>query len=268
MWKWVRELDSILRGEATRLPALREGKINVAVGGLSVLLVLLGAFYGFGMGWYALFNRDAPEFQQTLASTVKVPALFLLTLAVTFPSLYVFNALVGSRLQVGSLFRLLLASLAVTLAVLASFGPIVAFFSVTTSSYHFISVLNVLMFAVAGGLGLAFLLQTLNRLTVAGRPQPAPEAPVPVPADAPPPSASAAPAPPPGALDAAGGHVLGRNVKVVFYVWVVVFALVGAQMSWVLRPFIGDPAQPFTWFRPRQSHFFEAVWNDLRHLVP
>ncbi len=256
MWQWVRELDSILRGEATRLPALREGKINIAVGGLSVLLVLLGAFYGFCMGWYALFNRDAPEFQQALASTVKVPALFLLTLVVTFPSLYVFNALVGSRLQVGSLFRLLLASLAVTLAVLASFGPIVAFFSVTTSSYPFISVLNVLLFAVAGG------------LTIAARPQPAPEAPVPVPADAPPPPAGPAASAPPGALDPAGGHVLGRNVKVVFYVWVVVFALVGAQMSWVLRPFIGDPAQPFTWFRPRQSHFFEAVWNDLRHLVP
>jgi hypothetical protein len=261
MGKWVRELDSILRGEATRLPALREGKINVAVGGLSVLLVLLGASYGFCMGWYALCNRDAPEFRQALASTVKVPALFLLTLAVTFPSLYVFNALVGSRLRVGSLFRLLLASLAVALAVLASFGPIVAFFSVTTSSYHFISVLNVLTFAAAGGLGLAFLLQTLNRLIVAGKPPPAP-------ADAPVPPAGPPAAAPPGPLDPAGGHVLGRNVKVVFYVWVVVFALVGAQMSWVLRPFVGDPAQPFTWFRPRQSNFFEAVWDDLRNLAP
>ena len=37
---------------------------------------------------------------QLFASAVKVPALFFLTLAVTFPSLYVFNALVGSRLAV------------------------------------------------------------------------------------------------------------------------------------------------------------------------
>ena len=37
---------------------------------------------------------------QWLATTLKVPALLFLTLAVTFPSLYVFNALVGSRLNV------------------------------------------------------------------------------------------------------------------------------------------------------------------------
>ena len=38
---------------------------------------------------------------QVLASMVKVPLLFYLTLLVTLPSLYVFNALVGSRLRAG-----------------------------------------------------------------------------------------------------------------------------------------------------------------------
>ena len=42
-----------------------------------------------------------------------MPALFFLTLVVTFPSLYVFNALVGSRLNLLALFRLLVAALAV-----------------------------------------------------------------------------------------------------------------------------------------------------------
>ena len=49
---------------------------------------------------------------QLLASTIKVPALFFLTLAVTFPSLYVFNALVGSRLRISALLGLLIAALA------------------------------------------------------------------------------------------------------------------------------------------------------------
>lgn len=62
--------------------------------------------------------------------------------------------------------RLLVASTAVTLAVLASFGPIVAFFSVTTTSHPFIMLLNVFFCAVAGLLGMAFLLQTLHRLSV------------------------------------------------------------------------------------------------------
>jgi hypothetical protein len=49
--------------------------------------------------------------------------------------------------------------------------------------------------------------------------------------------------------------------------WLVVFALVGAQMSWVLRPFIGNPERDFTWFRPRDGSFFQSVWSSLRALL-
>jgi hypothetical protein len=53
----------------------------------------------------------------------------------------------------------------------------------------------------------------------------------------------------------------------VFGCWMVVFSLVGTQMGWVLRPFIGNPALPFAWFRPRQSNFFEAVLNAIQALL-
>ena len=72
--------------------------------------------------------------------------------------------------------------------------------------------------------------------------------------------------PPSGALDQPEGQVLGGHVKLVFRCWVVVFALVGSQMAWVLRPFLGDPAQEFAWFRPRGSRFFEGVWYHIAHL--
>ncbi len=62
-----------------------------------------------------------------------------------------FNALVGSRLEVGgSVLRLLLASMAVMVAVLSSLGPIIAFFSVSTSTYSFMIVANVVVFGVSG----------------------------------------------------------------------------------------------------------------------
>ena len=70
----------------------------------------------------------------------------------------------------------------------------------------------------------------------------------------------------PGPLDVIEGHVLGRHVKLVFRCWVVVFGLVGAQMGWVLRPFVGDPDLPFQWFRQRESNFFQAVWQSLTAL--
>jgi hypothetical protein len=248
MLKALRALDAVLRGETTQASLLRSGQFDVPVAGFAALIVGLGAFYGFCMSWFALFNRDTPAYAQVFGSMVKVPLLFLLTLLVTLPSLYIFNALVGSRLGGLALVRLLVASLAVTLAVLASFGPIVAFFAVTTTSYPFIVLLNVAVFAVAGLLGLAFLLQTLHRLSLdAGEP----------------PAATAKTA---GALDRAPGSVLGKNVKKVFFCWVIVYGLVGAQMSWVLRPFIGSPDRPFEWFRYRESNFFEAIARALAQL--
>jgi hypothetical protein len=278
MLKWLSQLDRILRGDVTREEELREGKLQVDTIGMAVIIVVLSMLYGACMGSYSLLKEVSPSVQDTsprymqlIASTVKVPALFYLTLLVTFPSLYVFNALVGSRLTVTSVLRLLVASLAVNLAVLASLGPIVLFFSVSTKSYAFVLLLNVVMFGVAGVLGLMFLRQTLNRLTTW---RPRPEVPI----------QPATPAPTPNApseevaqvafddvelsaIDMPPGHALGRHTRLVFGCWMVVFSLVGAQMGWVLRPFIGNPNLPFAWFRPRQSNFFEAVLNAIQLLL-
>ena len=69
--------------------------------------------------------------------------------------------------------------------------------------------------------------------------------------------------PPPGALDRAEDQVLSKHVKAVFWCWIVLFALVGSQMGWVLRPFIGNPDRPFSWFRERDSNFFQAVLRSM-----
>jgi hypothetical protein len=212
MLKSFRALDRILRGETTQLSALKHKPLDIPLRGLLGVILFLGAFYGICMGFYAVFKVEGPTPMQMFASAAKVPLLFLLTLMVTFPSLYVFNALVGSRLTLVPLLRLLIASLGIILAVLASLGPIVAFFSVSTTSYVFMVLLNVLVFSVAGCLGLAFLLQTLHRLTLARQADPqivsppeetGQEQPPPPPPDAETPSA----------LDAVDGQVLGAHVK-------------------------------------------------------
>ncbi len=167
LWKWLLELDQILRGETTRLADLKDGSIKISIGGITLVLVMLGMIYGLCMAVFAAINGENQ--MQLLASAVKVPTLFLLTLVVTLPSLYVFTALVNARLSVGALVRLFVAAIGVNIAVLASLGPIVAFFSLNTVSYNFMVLLNVVVFAVAGVLGLAFLLQTLHRLNIAPR---------------------------------------------------------------------------------------------------
>ena len=94
--------------------------------------------------------------------------LFLLTLCVTFPSLYVFSALFGSRLRADVSLRLLLLAVAVNLAVLASFGPVTAFFTLSTESYPFIVLLNVVLFAIAGFIALGFLRRAIAVVFDAG----------------------------------------------------------------------------------------------------
>lgn len=275
---WLFAVDQILRGETTRVDRVGDSDIKFPVVGVSLIVILMGVAYGFCMGVFSLIHgAETSEYSrallQTFASMTKVPLLYAMTLVVTFPSLYVFNALVGSRLQVGPVFKLLVASLAVNLAVLVSVGPILAFFSASTPNYEFIVLLNVAIFTAAGILGLLFLLQTLNRLAKRDRPEPG------TPNPAPPvrqagtslvgeegqgnESEVVAQLVPPSAIDSPPGHNFTQHVKVVFGCWLVLFGLVGAQMGWVLRPFVGSPSLPFQFFRGRESNFFEAVSRTI-----
>ena len=271
------QLDEILRGDATQLSSLKEGQIELPLGGLAFVMIVLGAVYGACMGSFNLLHpldegavvtmRDA--WMQTFASAVKLPLLFFLTLLVTFPSLYVFNALVGSRLRLLSVLKLLVASIAVMLAVVASLGPIVVFFSLCTTSYPFMQLLNVAASTVAGILGLSFLLRTLHRLVLIQESNSIIEAAVSAPVAAV--DKNGKPLPPAqdlkrlSALDAIGQTP--KKARSVFRVWIIVFSLVGAQMSWVLRPFIGNPAMGFEWFRVRESNFFMAVISAIQHVL-
>jgi hypothetical protein len=135
------------------------------------------------------------------------------------------------------------------------------------------------VFAVAGTLGLMFLLQTMHRMTGGDR-RAKPQAKGPV-AEAV--AAEAAteetlddvvltPVPAsqrlePSAIDMPEGEFFAQHTQTVFRCWVFLFALVGAQMGWVMRPFIGSPELPFTWFRERESNFFAAVLNALRKVL-
>ena len=256
------EIDRILRGAVTSAPDFRERGLTFQLGQVILANILLAALSGVCLGVFGLANRQEPEYRFMLADAIKVPLLFTLSLAVTFPSLYVFNALVGSPLGVAQIGRLMTAALAVLLAVLAAFGPVVAFFSVSSTSYPFILLLNVVIFTVAGGFGIDFLWRMMVKLTARAVPPRAATSPI-----ARPPQ----PAVPVSIEDLEevqriSPTVPDRAVITVFQIWLVAFALVGMQMSWVLRPFIGTPGSDFAWFRPRDASFFEAVGRAVRAL--
>ncbi|MFT7618727.1 MAG: hypothetical protein ACI97A_002374 [Planctomycetota bacterium] len=269
----------------------------VEIRSLAMMCLALGATYGVFMGLYSMTRADNPMPLQLPSSVVKVPLLFLVTLIITVPSLYVFATLAGARLQGRQLLRLMIGSVAMTLAVLASLGPITGFFTLSTDSHSFMVILNGIFFAISGGIGVSFLYKSLCQLF---RPESSVEtkdetieaqdsgaASPPVSTDTTQGSIDDVTKDEPGLLRMADRHHLssatpGPVVRsqqpfrreiippsdsvrrgFVLRMWVVMYAIVGAQMSWIMRPLIGDPDEPFAIFSPTESNFFTALSDIL-----
>ena len=257
-------LDQVLRGSFTRKETLSEGRIEVPVGGLVRLCLLLGAIYGICLGCYSVFGGAPQAHLQVLASALKVPLLFLLTLVVSFPSLYVFAALQRLPLDFRSTLKLMLLAIVVHLTVIASLGPVFAFFAASTTSYPFLLLMNVAIFAVGGLLGLMILRRATRDMF-----QPAveqrtaePQAPL-LPPQTAEEGASTAPARPVMPLSPRLAHQAADQAKRLLGVWCVVYGIVGAQMGWLLRPFLGSPNASFEWFRAREGNFLTALLHTL-----
>jgi hypothetical protein len=271
------ELDALLRGNRTGQAQLAAGDIQFGLTLSIQAVILLGGVYGLCMGLFALTDGHEGAWLQLLASTLKLPSLFLLTLVVTCPSLYVFSVLAGSQLRFFPVLRLLLATSVVTVAVSASLAPILAFFTLSSRSYSFMVLLNVALLGAAGFVGLTFLRRALLGLMLAVTlPHPRPTGPTSAEQKdnaaraIAPPSGESAPYPDPPlpiavrdapVEDAFRRQTAGLNI---FRIWLLTYAVVGAQMGWLLRPFIGSPDTPFMLFRNRGGNFFEAV---LSHLI-
>mgnify|MGYP000151766532 CR=1 FL=1 len=52
----------------------------------------------------------------------------------------------------------------------------------------------------------------------------------------------------------------------VFRIWAVIYGLVGMQMGWILRPFIGHPDSPFELLCARNGNVFMGMWHAIERL--
>ena len=80
---------------------------------------------------------------QAARSAVKLPLLFLATLAICLPTLYLFNLVFGARLSVMQAVTLIMASITVTSVLTLAFAPISLFFLISANNYAFFKLLNV-----------------------------------------------------------------------------------------------------------------------------
>ena len=45
--------------------------------------------------------------------------------------------------------------------------------------------------------------------------------------------------------------------------WLILYAFVGTQLAWTLRPFFGTPDSPFELFRQMQGNFYLDIFTAL-----
>lgn len=167
---------------------------------------------------------------QALSSCLKLPILFLVTTLVCMPTLFIFSSFFGSRRSVLQTFVLLSIGSTIIGLALVGFAPITLFFIVTTRSYQFFKILNVAFFAVSGLLGVLFFNRMYVQLTEEG--------------------------------------VQAQYSRRMFLrFWLLLFAFVGTQLAWTLRPFFGAPGLPFEIVREIGGNFYTDVFQSLGHLL-
>jgi hypothetical protein len=187
------------------------------------ILVSLSALYGAAAGAYA-----GPL--QAVSAAIKLPFLFLGTLAICFPGFFVIQVLVGSRLRFAQVMALVLGALSLSAILLAAVVPITLFFLFTGANYYFLTLLHVLIVLGAGLVGMAVLHAGL-------------------------------------AFACEKRGVYPKTAMTIMKVWAVLFAFVGIQMAWNLQPFVGDRGQPFHLFRHNEGNFYTAVVYSLKKLA-
>jgi hypothetical protein len=153
------------------------------------LTIQMLASSGVALAVYGAVLGSFHSALMALTSAVKLPLLFLVTLAICLPTLYLFNLVFGARLSIRQSVALVMVALTVTAMLALAFAPISLFFLITAPDYSFFKLLNVAILGLSALVGLRFLTGGMRVLNEHGLLAPTASAAAPVPAQ------STAPAP-------------------------------------------------------------------------
>ena len=196
---------------------------NRIIWGQILLIFLFTFFYGLIMGSYN-------SAQQALVTGIKLWVLLFLTLSICFPSFYIVQLILGSKIKIRQLLILLLSGFVMTTTIMVAFAPIVLFFQLSGDNYAFLQLLHVFVFFFSGFFGMRVVLEALKTTFEQN-------------------------------------NVYPKIGITVFRIWIIIFAFVGIQLSWNLRPFIGSKEMPFELFRSNtQGNFYSTVFGALGRL--
>lgn len=135
----------------------------------------------------------------------------------------------GSKRTFEQYLTLLMTAMAMISVLLFGFAPVSLFFLLSSTNYNFFLVLNVAIMAITGFLGVSFIYQGMHFLSE---------------------------------QDAEGKDIRLNILRF----WLGLYAFVGSQLGWTLRPFFGAPGQAFQLFRNRESNFYMSLWQSIMSL--
>ncbi|MGC4810688.1 hypothetical protein ACLQ29_09200 [Micromonospora sp. DT228] len=198
-------IERILRDrEGIWQQIVAERDLNKLTGRMLASSAIALACYGAVLGFF-----HSPL--MALTSALKLPLLFLVTLTICLPTLYLFNLVFGARLSVRQSLALVMVAITVTSMLAVAFAPISLFFLITANDYGFFKLLNVAILALSALVGLRFLTSGMQVLNDNGLLAPSPaNAQVNAPANAP---APAVPAAVPAASTPAAAPVAGASAE-------------------------------------------------------
>ena len=193
---------------------------------ITALLICSSIFFATYGGIIGSFH----SWLQALSSAIKLPALYLITLIICFPTLYFFNVLFGSRKSFGQYFAMLITAVSVISVLLFSFAPISLFFLISTNNYQFFVLLNVAVFSITGFIGVKFLYQGIQMLSQ--------------------------------------DDEEGKDTRMsILQFWLILYAFVGTQLAWTLRPFFGNPGTQFVLFREMEGNFYLSLMQAIGQIL-
>jgi hypothetical protein len=179
--------------------------------GWQIPMVIVSAGWAFG-ACMGSFSADSWERLLSIPYVaMKLPLLIFTTSLVCLPGFIVLNTVLGLQADFAVALRAIAVAQAALALVLASLGPLTCMFYLSGISHDGALQLNAFFFLVATLAGQLVMRRGYGRLT--RHPE------------------------------------RGARHRVMLWAWTVLYAFVGMQMGWMLRPFVGDPALPVRFLR-------------------
>jgi hypothetical protein len=227
----VRQIPALLRGEPELIASwVRDWKRNRMLVYLAVIWVGAG-FYGAAIGSW----RDP---LQACYTAIKFPLVVLLTTLGNALLNGMLAPLLGLNIGFRQSMLVIFMSFTIAAAILGAFSPLVLFMvwntpSISSTSGTVSTAYSFMQLATVAGIAFAGVMANVRLL--------------------------------PLLRELSGNAAVAYKV---LFAWLAGNLLLGSQVCWLLRPFIGDPHYPVEFYtrHPFEGNFFESVFHAARHV--